>query len=78
MWNWIKNHKNAIMNVILAAAPVVAGVASGGVLTIPVAITAITGVVGKLAASPLDHSATVEDAIATATQLAKLAPPVNR
>lgn len=72
-WNWLTAHKNALMNIILAAAPVVAGVASGGILTVPVLITAVTGLVGKLAASPLDHSATVEDAIAVATQVAKAA-----
>ena len=71
MWSFIKKYKNAILNIVLAAAPVVAGVVSGGVLTLPVIFAAATGLVGKLAASPLDHSTTAEDAIAVATQVAK-------
>lgn len=69
MWSFVKKYKNAILNVLLVAAPVVAGIVSGGVLTVPVAIAAGTAIVGKLAASPLNHAATLEDGIATAAQL---------
>lgn len=76
MWSFLKKYKNAIFNVIALAAPVVAGVVSGGVLTVPVAIAAGAALAGKLAASPIDHQFTAEDAIATATQLRKaLAAP---
>ena len=71
--NFFKKYKNAILNVLIVAAPVVAGVLSGGVFTAPVLIAAGAGLAGKLAASPLDHSATSEDAIAAASMLANAA-----
>lgn len=69
MWSFVKKYKNAILNVFVIAGPVVAGVISGGILTAPVLIAAGVGLAGKLAASPLNHSATLEDGIATAAQL---------
>lgn len=55
MMNWIKNNKSWMLNVLTVAGPVVAGVVSGGVFTLPVLFAAATGLVGKLAASPLKH-----------------------
>jgi hypothetical protein len=55
MIGFIKAHKNKILNVIALAAPIVAGVFSGGALTVPVAIAAAGALAGKLAASPLNH-----------------------
>lgn len=55
MINFWKKHKGWILNLLAVTAPVVAGVASGGVFTVPVLIAAGGAIAGKLAASPLDH-----------------------
>lgn len=52
---WWTMNKNKVLNLLSLAAPVVAGVASGGVFTAPVLIAALAAIVGKLAASPLNH-----------------------
>ena len=51
--NWLRAHHGWITNLLAIAAPIVAGVVSGGVLTAPVIITAAGVLVGKLAQSPL-------------------------
>lgn len=53
---WLSAHKGWILNVLTVAGPVVAGFVSGGVFTLPVIIATATGLVGKLAASPLNHA----------------------
>lgn len=53
--NWLNRHKSWILNVLALAAPVAAGVVSGGVLTFPVLVAALGSLAGKLAASPLTH-----------------------
>lgn len=50
--NWLKAHHNWITNVLAVAAPVLAGVVSGGVFTLPVLITAVGTIAAKLAPSP--------------------------
>ena len=47
--------KNGFLTLVALAAPVVAGVVSGGVFTVPVLIAAGGALAGKLAASPLNH-----------------------
>jgi len=47
--------KNGLLNIVAIAAPIVAGVISGGVFTVPVLIAAAGSLAGKLAASPLNH-----------------------
>lgn len=49
--------RNGLLTLLAVAAPVVAGVVSGGVFTIPVFIAAGGALAGKLAASPLNHDA---------------------
>ncbi len=51
--NWLKAHHGWITNILALAAPVVAGVISGGVFTVPVLVTALGSLFGKLAQSPL-------------------------
>lgn len=54
--NWLKNlitTRNGLLSIIAVAAPVVMGVVTGGVFTVPVIVTAIGAIAGKLAASPL-------------------------
>lgn len=51
--NWIKAHHGWITNALAVAAPILAGVVSGGVFTLPVLITALGGLAAKLAQSPL-------------------------
>jgi hypothetical protein len=77
MWTWLIKHKNKFFNVAALALPVVAGIASGGVFTVPVYLAAGAALAGKLAASPLDHSTTIEDEIATASQAVNLAKAVE-
>lgn len=55
--NFLKAHLNKILNVLWLAAPVVAGVVSGGVFTAPVLIAAGGALAGKLAQSPVNHQA---------------------
>lgn len=77
MWQWIKAHKNAFLNVFTIAAPVATAVVTGGVFTPVVLIAAVAGLAGKLAASPLDHSTTAEAAIAAIAQANNLAKAVE-
>lgn len=56
--SWLKNlftTRNGLLTLVSVAAPVVAGVISGGVFTVPVLIAAVGSLTGKLAASPLNH-----------------------
>lgn len=53
MINWLKANHGWITNILAIAAPVVVGVVTGGVFTLPVIVTAIGVVVGKFAQSPL-------------------------
>lgn len=57
MLHLLKRHRSKVFTVLGYAAPVVAGVVSGGVFTAPVIITAIGVLFSKLAASPLSHDA---------------------
>jgi hypothetical protein len=50
-------HRSKVFTVLGIAAPIAAAVASGGVLTAPVIITAVGVFFSKLAASPLSHDA---------------------
>ncbi len=47
--------KNGILNVLAVAAPIVTGVVTGGVFTVPVLVAALGSLAGKLAASPINH-----------------------
>lgn len=47
--------RNGLLNLLWVAAPVVAGVASGGVFTVPVLVSAVGSIAGKLAQSPINH-----------------------
>ncbi len=78
MFSFLRKYKNGIFTVLGVAAPVVAGIVSGGVLTVPVAISAAGIIAAKLAASPIDHTGTLEHALATAAAVAKLAAPAPR
>lgn len=51
--NWLKANHNWIFNILAIAGPIVAGVVSGGVFTAPVIFAAATGLVAKLAQSPV-------------------------
>ena len=52
---FLKRHRSKIMTWLGIAAPVVAGLVSGGVLTAPVIISAAGVLLAKLAASPINH-----------------------
>lgn len=56
MLGFFKRHRNKFLNVLSLAAPIVAGVVGGGVLTVPVLVAAVGSLAGKLAATPIDHS----------------------
>ncbi len=47
--------RNGLLTVLAVAAPIVTGVVSGGVFTVPVLIAALGSLAGKLAASPINH-----------------------
>lgn len=53
--NWLSKNKTWILRVLAVAAPVVAGVLGGGVLTVPVVMTAIGTFIGTLGKSPMNH-----------------------
>jgi hypothetical protein len=72
MWNWITKHKNALLNGALVAAPAVVAFIQGHVFTVATVSTFLAGLIGKLAASPLDHSTTAEDAIAAAAAFKRM------
>jgi hypothetical protein len=75
MWTFLKKYKNGIFNVVAVAGTVVAGILSGGVFTLPVIITAVSTVAGKLAASPVDHAGTAEQAHVERVQEKKAGQP---
>jgi hypothetical protein len=74
MWSWLKKYKNGIFNVIAVAGTVVAGLLTGPV---GVAVTAIATIAGKLAASPIDHQDTTEQAHVENVQAKKLTAAVE-
>jgi hypothetical protein len=47
--------KNGFLTLVSVAAPVVVSVVTGGVFTVPVLVTALGSIAGKLAASPMNH-----------------------
>lgn len=78
MFSFLSKYKNGIMTVLGIAAPVVVSVVTGGVFTLPVLITAGGVIAAKLAASPIDHTGTLEHSVAAAAAVAKLAAPAGR
>lgn len=66
---WLAHH-NKIMNILAIGSPVLAGVLSGGVFTLPVLITAVSTLAAKMAQTPVPAPVPVhvQDALKAATE----------